>query len=271
MKTEKDDFVISVDGIGSSGKTTQIRLLTEALWEGHNIAAHKIINRELLENALKPLSKEPKEKLWVAYVPNVEIGVDLLAFMALMKQRYHEIKLELGPIPHIILIERYIYDAWMHAATRAVLKEIAGFLKSRNFGPEYLAELIKKESIEKRIDYYDLVEQYKNLGMKKAMPELENLYAVLGPLKKIMKWPNLTLIIDVPIREVKTREVKRENRAYTDGDVIYFSIWPDLYRMLEKREDNVFIIDGTKDEKEISAGILKIVRKKCKLRDYKKR
>lgn len=269
---EKEDFVISIEGIGNAGKTTQIRLLTESLWNDYNIAAHKIINRKLLEDALKPLSNGPKEKFWVAYFPQVEIGVDLLAHTALYGQRFVEIRRELPPIPYIIVVERYLYSGLMHAATRAVLKEMAKFFKSGSFAPEFLAELVRKEAIEKKIEFIDLVEQYANIAGKNAAPEVNRLYEVFLDMEKIMKWPDLVFVMDLPVRQVRFRELKRENRAYTDGDVIYWTIATRMYRLAAEREpDRVHLIDGSREPEDIRKEIAKIVKKKCKLRNFRKR
>ncbi|MCW6160349.1 MAG: hypothetical protein LVQ95_04670 [Candidatus Micrarchaeales archaeon] len=270
-KNVKEDFVISIEGIGNAGKTTQIRLLTESLWNNYNIAAHKIINRKLLEDALKPLSNGPKEKFWVAYFPQVEIGVDLLVHTALYDQRFVEIRKELPPIPYVIVVERYLYSGLMHATTRAVLREMAGFFKSGSFAPEFLAEVLKKEALEKNIAFMDIVEQYTSLAIKNTKGEVNRLYEVFLDMEKIIKWPNLVFVMDVPVEKVRYRELKRENRAYTDGDVIYWTIAMRMYRLAAEREPSrIFLIDGTQEQDKIAKEISKIVKKKCKLRDYRK-
>ena len=172
----KPDFIISMEGIGSSGKTTQLSLLAESLRADYNVTAHKIISRKLLENALKPLSSGKSERIWVANLPNVEIGVDLLAFLALYTQRYSIVKSEVGAKPHIFIIERYLYSPFTHVAARAVLKEIAGQLGSDSFEPGVLAEIIARKSAQSGTGFNELAEKYKKIGLKNASGKIDSLY-----------------------------------------------------------------------------------------------
>ncbi|MCL4379273.1 MAG: hypothetical protein M1160_00330 [Candidatus Marsarchaeota archaeon] len=271
MTSKAADFIISMEGVGSSGKTTQIGMLAESLRSGYRVTSHKIINRNLLENALKPLYSGERETIWVASLPDVTVGADMLAWLALYMQRYSAIKAEVDEKPHIFLIERYIYTAFTHAAARAVLREIAKVMGDSSHAPGRLAEQIQKESVAKKVHFERLVAQYKNTGMKNAGNEIDALYKTFAGARNIVTWPNLVFVLDLPVELIKPREVKRENRAYTPGDVIYYSIVAELYRRVAKREKGrVYLIDGAAPPAEVAKKISAIVKRRCKMRAYKK-
>lgn len=271
MTSKAADFIISMEGVGSSGKTTQIGMLAESLRSGYRVTSHKIINRNLLENALKPLSSGKRETIWVANLPEVTVGADLLAFLALYMQRYSVIKAEIGDKPHIFLIERYLYSPFTHVAARAVLHEIAKEMRSSSSAPGKLAEQIREESAAKRVPFESLIAQYGNIGMKNARREIDALYEAFIGVRSIVSWPNIVFVLDLPVRAIKPREVKRENRAYTLGDVLYYSIVAELYRKIAKKEQGrVYLIEGTAQPDEIAKKILVIVKRKCNLRAYRK-
>ena len=266
------NLVISFEGIGSSGKTTQADLLTENLWKDHNVVMNKIINRELLASALKPFSDKPAEKFWVAYLPEVELGTDLIAFMALYKHRYSQIVSQIQKAPYVIIIERYLYSAFAQAATRIALDQIAKIYKSKSISPETLAEMMLEESKKKNTAFEELVERNASLGLANRRADIENLYKVFVGFKRIIEWPKLTIVLDIPIKDVKSREIRRENRAYTRGDVLYSTVVSKVYRFLARKEPrSVYVIDGSRAKEEISDEILKLVKRKCDLARYKKR
>ena len=271
MTTAKSDFIVSMEGIGSSGKTTQISMLAEALRSKYNVTSHKVINRDLLEGMLKPLSSGQAETIWVANLPDVEIGADLLAFLALYMQRYSVIKEEVGGRPHIFLIERYLYSPFMHVAARVVLSEIEKAMKSGSSAPGRLANQIQKESTAKGVPFESLVRMYKDIGMKMAGKRIDALYRAFTGASSIVAWPNLVFVLDVPVKAIKPREVKRENRAYTLGDILYYEIVADLYKRIAKREPKrIYLIDGTAAPELIAESILRIVKRRCNLETYKR-
>ncbi len=267
----EDNLIISFEGIGSSGKTTQADMLASDLWKSHYIALHKMINRKLLERALTALSNGPSEKLWVADLPRVDFGTDLLVFMALMKERYAQIKDQLVE-PHIILMERYIDSVFVHAASRIVLEEIKEKHSYRSAAPEELAANLRALAYNKKMMYEDIVDAYVTEGVRNSSEQIEKLYRTFVGIKEIMRWPDLTFVIDLPIKEVRFREVGRENRVYSDGDVVYAIIVNRLYKVLAKKEPRrIYIINGARDTGEVSKDIERIVKKKFRLNRYIKR
>lgn len=270
--TTKGNLIISFEGIGSSGKTTQADILTERLWKDYRVVMNKIINRELLASALKPFSDRPAEKFWVAYLPEVELGTDLIAFMALYKHRYAQIVSQLPKARHIIIIERYLYSSFAQAAARMVLDEISKACKCSSTSPDMLAELMLRESQRKHAEFESVLEKYTSMGIARRRADIENLYQFFLGFKRIMEWPRLTVIFDVPIKDVRLREIRRENRAYTDGDVLYSTIVSKLYGFMARKEpESVFTIDGSGTREEIADEVLKLVRSRCKLSAYRKR
>lgn len=265
------DFIISIEGIGSSGKTTQLGLLAESLRPSYNVISHKIINRKLLESVLSPLSASRHERIWVANLPEVEIGSDLLAFEALYYQRYSMLKAEVGTKPHIFIIERYLYSSLVHVAARAALKEIAKTMKSASSAPGVLAEVIRNKSGYDSIRFETLVEKYASGGIADAKEHIDAIYSAFRGARGIVPWPEIVFVLDMPVRDIKPREVKRENRAYTDGDILYYTVVRNLYKYVLKKEPGlIYLIDGTKEPEEISSELLKIVKRKCSLKDYRK-
>lgn len=273
MKT--DGMIVSFEGIGSSGKTTQSDLLAANLWKRYNVSVHKMINRKLLESVIKPLlpfSSKPNQRLWVIDVPEVEEGTDLLVYMALMKQRLAEISAAGGSAPRILILGRYIDSVFAHSATRIVLGEMARMLGVQGAAPEDIAKRMLAESSRKTASYDGLLAKYAGAAEGRCKGRIESLYKAFTGLRHIVRWPDITVVLDVRAADIKGREVRRENRAFSPGDVLYFAITSDIYKFLAKKEPKrVSLVNGIGDREEIAKDVLKIVTRKGSLAAYEKR
>jgi thymidylate kinase len=149
---------------------------------------------------------------------------------------------------------------------------LAKVYRSRSASPEVLAELMLEESKKKKLSIEDLVDRSAALGFERRRKDVEELYKAFIGLNRIIKWPTLTIVLDVPIKDVRSREIRRENRAYTRGDVLYSTIVSRVYRFLARKEPKrIYVIDGAREEKEIGDEIFRLVKKKCRLDRYRKR
>lgn len=246
-------------------------MLAGSLWRRHNVVVHKMINRKMLERALKPFPHGSSEKLWTAQLPQVEEGTDMLVYMALMKQRYSEILEALRDTPYIILLGRYIDSVFAHAATRIVLNQIASDRKSANKGPESLSKLLYEESQRKGLIFESFVDKCADDEVRKCRNKIERLYTAFAGLRSIVRWPDLTIVLDIPTSKVRERESRRENRAFTQGDILYFAITTQIYGFLAKREPNrVYMVNGHREREKIAKEILGLVRKKYRISAYRK-
>jgi thymidylate kinase len=269
--TKKENLVVSFEGIGSSGKTTQAAMLAGSFWKKYNTAVHKMINRKLLQRALKPLPHGQSEQLWVANLPRVEEGTDMLVFMALMKQRYSEIREGLGKAKSIIILGRYIDSVFAHSATRIVLSQLASEYKTASHSPEELAMLIYQESQKKGMLFEALLDRRIAEAVRLSRSKVEALYKAFFGLRYIMRWPDITIVLDLPISAAHQREIRRENRAFSKGDSLYFAITSKMYKFLERKEPSrIRIVDGNREREEIAKEVLDIVTKKRKLDAYRK-
>jgi thymidylate kinase len=268
----KDNLIISFEGIGSSGKTTQAAMLAGSFWSKYNTAVHKMINRKMLQATLKPFSRKPVEKLWVAQLPQVEEGTDMLVYMALMKQRYAEILEELGGKPHIVLLGRYIDSVFAHAATRIVLGAIAAKRRLASNDPESLSKLIYADSQREGLQFEPLVDKVVGAELKACAKKVETLYAAFSGLRNTVRWPDMTIVLDVPVSKMSEREARRENRAFSQGDMLYFTITSRAYRFLKRKEPKrIYLVDGYREREAIAKEIFGLVTKKFNLSKYRKK
>ena len=92
----------------------------------------------------------------------------------------------------------------------------------------------------------------------------DNLRALrFSGISNIVRWPDLTIVLDVPVKDIKPREMLRENRAYTQGDLLLSTLVAEMYKVLaRKAPDRVKVIDGRLDSAEISAKITALVKVK---------
>jgi thymidylate kinase len=265
------DLLISLEGIGSSGKTTQGDMLAACFWKKYRIAFHKVVNRKLLQNTLEPLSQKESYKFWVANLHYVEIGTDLLAFTALMNERYHSIRSMLKSKPYLIILERYVDTVFAYTAARFALKHIADSYNLKSFAPEEVALAIQARADKTKVPFEELAEKSAETGFRAAIEEIELMHETFKCMKNIVRWPDLTIVLEVPVDRIKSREIKRENRAYTIGDVLLSGIINRIYLFMAKKEPaRIRILDGEQDPSVLCDQITSIIKKKYALSDYAK-
>ncbi len=231
-----------------------------------------MFTHKMLEAALGAISKNPREQMWSAFLPKVDPGVDLLVFMALLKQSYADLVAEFDGVPHIVIMGRYVDAAFTHSATRVVLIQIAKTLGAETSSPQGLAKLISAESLRTHVEFEVLVGEYAQKCMKKCVREINILYQIFISLKPLIRWPDLTIMLDLPIKDIKVREVRREQRVYNNGDILYSSITAELYKFLVIRElGRIDLIDATRSREDIAAEVQSLILRKFNLGDYRRR
>ncbi|MEM3215997.1 MAG: hypothetical protein QXS17_03725 [Candidatus Micrarchaeaceae archaeon] len=229
-------MIISLEGIGGAGKSTQLELLKrdESWRNGVKVEFVKGVSRKSMADSLRAFEDREKERLWVAYLPNVHPGTDMLAFIAYMNENCITIEEKLkqsnNDTQTIIIFDRYIDTAFTHAAARIILS---------------------KDPEQER--------------------KISELYSAYVALKPIIRWPDLTIVIDTPLEISEARAIQREGKFYEGNDREGFQIISDLYKWLAKVEpQRVRFVDGAQDADEIHNEIVKLIRNSMGNKDVSK-